>query len=68
MIEDPEGTLLAAAPMYVKGHSAGEFVFDHQWASVAQYMGVRYYPKGIVAVPFTPSLSASLPARLLQPP
>lgn len=51
-----DGKLIAAAPAYVKGNSEGEFVFDWQWASLAeQRLGVRYYPKLIVAVPFTPA-------------
>ena len=37
--------LVAAAPLYIKGHSAGEFVFDHIWADVAGQMGIEYYPK-----------------------
>jgi predicted N-acyltransferase len=49
------GTLIAAAPAYVKGNSEGEFVFDHQWAGVAHRLGVDYYPKLILAVPFTPA-------------
>jgi predicted N-acyltransferase len=48
-------TLVAVAPSYVKGHSEGEFVFDWSWADLAQRMGVRYYPKVLVAVPFTPA-------------
>lgn len=47
--------LIAAAPAYLKGHSEGEFVFDWQWASFAeQKLGIDYYPKLVVAVPFTP--------------
>ena len=46
--------LVAAAPMYIKGHSAGEFVFDHVWADVAGRMGISYYPKIIGMSPFTP--------------
>ena len=46
--------LVAAAPMYIKGHSAGEFVFDHVWADVAGRMGIAYYPKIIGMSPFTP--------------
>ena len=46
--------LVAAAPAYLKGHSEGEFVFDYAWAEFAQRMRVRYYPKLVVAVPFTP--------------
>lgn len=47
--------LVAAAPLYVKGHSYGEFVFDHQWADLAQRLGVRYYPKLLGMSPFTPA-------------
>ena len=47
-------TLVAAAPMYIKGHSAGEFVFDHVWADVAGRMGIEYYPKIVGMSPFTP--------------
>ncbi len=46
--------LVAAAPLYIKGHSAGEFVFDHAWADVAQRLGVRYYPKLVGMSPVTP--------------
>ena len=46
--------LVAAAPMYVKGHSAGEFVFDHVWADVAGRLGIAYYPKLVGMSPFTP--------------
>ncbi|MUL36124.1 GNAT family N-acetyltransferase [Gloeocapsopsis dulcis] len=48
-------TLIAAAPLYFKGHSYGEFVFDHQWADLAQRIGVRYYPKLLGMSPFTPA-------------
>jgi hypothetical protein len=48
------GNLAAVAPMYVKGHSAGEFVFDHVWADVAGRMGIKYYPKLVGMSPFTP--------------
>jgi predicted N-acyltransferase len=46
--------LVAAAPAYIKGNSEGEFVFDHQWASVAMRLRVEYYPKLVISVPFTP--------------
>lgn len=46
--------LVAAAPLYVKSHSAGEFVFDHAWAELAGRLGVNYYPKLIGMSPFTP--------------
>jgi predicted N-acyltransferase len=47
--------LVAAAPLYLKGHSYGEFVFDHQWADLAQRLGVRYYPKLLGMSPVTPA-------------
>jgi predicted N-acyltransferase len=46
--------LLAACPLYAKTHSRGEFVFDHGWASAAHRAGIHYYPKLLIAVPFTP--------------
>ena len=50
-----ERSLIAAAPLYIKGHSYGEFVFDHQWADLAQRIGVPYYPKLLGMSPFTPA-------------
>jgi uncharacterized protein len=47
--------LIAAAPLYVKGHSYGEFVFDHQWADLAHRLGMQYYPKMLGMTPFTPA-------------
>lgn len=46
--------LIAACPLYAKDHSRGEFVFDNGWASAAHRAGIPYYPKLLVAVPFTP--------------
>jgi predicted N-acyltransferase len=54
VIEDG-GALLAALPAYLKGHSQGEYVFDHSWADAWQRAGGRYYPKLQIAVPFTPA-------------
>ncbi len=50
-----DDVLVAAAPLYLKGHSYGEFVFDHQWAELAQRLGVDYYPKLLGMSPFTPA-------------
>jgi hypothetical protein len=47
--------LIAAAPLYLKGHSYGEFVFDHQWADLAHRLGVQYYPKLLGMSPMTPA-------------
>lgn len=49
-----DGRLVAAAPAYIKLHSQGEFVFDFAWANFAERMGIAYYPKLLVGVPFTP--------------
>ncbi len=46
--------IVAAAPAYVKLHSQGEFVFDWSWAEAAERLGIAYYPKLLVGVPFTP--------------
>ena len=59
LIEEDE-RLLAAAPVYLKGHSQGEYVFDHGWAEAWQRAGGQYYPKLQVAVPFTPVPGARL--------
>jgi hypothetical protein len=50
--------LVAACPVYLKAHSEGEFVFDHAWADAAARAGLRYYPKLLVGVPFTPVAGA----------
>jgi uncharacterized protein len=48
------GQLVAATPVYRKSHSWGEFVFDFGWAQAYQQHGLRYYPKLVCAVPFSP--------------
>ncbi len=48
-------TLVAFAPLYLKGHSYGEFVFDQQWAEVSDRLGIAYYPKLLGMSPFTPA-------------
>jgi len=55
--------LLAAAPAYVKFHSYGEYVFDWAWADAYHRHGLEYYPKLVVAVPFTPVPGTRLLAR-----
>jgi uncharacterized protein len=47
--------LVAAAPLYLKGHSYGEFVFDNQWAEMSERLGKEYYPKLLGMSPFTPA-------------
>jgi predicted N-acyltransferase len=55
--------LLGVVPMYVKGHSQGEYVFDYSWADAWHRAGRDYYPKLQVSVPFTPATGR----RLLTP-
>ncbi|HBT44127.1 MAG TPA: GNAT family N-acetyltransferase [Rhodospirillaceae bacterium] len=54
VIEDPAGGIAACAPLYLKNHSYGEYVFDWGWADAYERAGRRYYPKLQCAVPFTP--------------
>lgn len=56
--------LVGAAPMYLKTDSYGEYIFDWSWANVAAQVGLPYYPKLVVAVPFTP---ATGPRLLVHP-
>jgi len=53
-LHDDAGRMVGAAPLYLKGHSEGEFVFDWGWADAAERAGIRYYPKLLVGVPFSP--------------
>jgi predicted N-acyltransferase len=58
-----DSELLAAMPLYLKTHSFGEYVFDWAWAEAHRRHGLRYYPKLLCAVPFTPVTGP----RLLAP-
>lgn len=59
-----DDTLAAAAPAYLKGNSWGEFVFDFAWAHAYERNGLDYYPKLVVAVPYSPVTG---PRMLLNP-
>ena len=50
-----DGQIIGVAPLYAKGHSQGEYIFDHNWGHAYERAGGRYYPKLQVAVPFTPA-------------
>jgi len=62
LLFDHQG-LAAAAPLYQKTHSWGEFVFDFAWARAAEQAGMAYYPKLVCAVPFTPASGPRLLCR-----
>ncbi len=55
--------LQGACALYLKDHSYGEFVFDHAWANAYQQHGLPYYPKALIAPPFTPVPGARLLAK-----
>lgn len=62
-----DGEVVGAAPAYVKGNSEGEFVFDHSWARFAEHqLRIDYYPKLIVAIPFTPATGPRVLVRADQ--
>ncbi|MEH3122588.1 MAG: GNAT family N-acetyltransferase [Sphingomonas phyllosphaerae] len=54
VVDGADGAPIAIAPAYAKGHSQGEYVFDHGWADAWERAGGRYYPKLQIAAPFTP--------------
>lgn len=54
LTDERTGRLAAAAPVYAKQHSYGEYVFDWAWADAYQRNDLPYYPKLLCAVPFTP--------------
>ncbi len=54
-LHDEDAAVIGVMPLYLKGHSQGEYVFDHSWADAYQRAGGRYYPKLLGAVPFTPA-------------
>ena len=63
-LHSEDGALIGAMPLYLKGHSQGEYVFDHAWADAYQRAGGRYYPKLLGAIPFTPATGPRLLAAV----
>ncbi len=61
--EDAAGRIIGCAPLYLKSHSYGEYVFDWGWADAYERAGGRYYPKLQCAVPFTPVTGRRLLVR-----
>jgi len=55
-----EARPFGAMPLYLKGHSWGEYVFDWTWAEAYQRQGLPYYPKLLTAIPFTPAIGPRL--------
>ncbi len=63
-VDDEEGRVAAAMPLYLKSHSQGEYVFDWSWADAYERAGGRYYPKLQCASPFSPVTG---PRMLVRP-
>jgi hypothetical protein len=63
LVRDAEGALQGCCPLYLKGHSYGEYVFDQSWANYCHMLGKDYYPKLQSCVPFTPVTGPRLMAR-----
>jgi len=55
-----DNALVAAMPLYIKTNSYGEFVFDHAWADAYERAGLRYFPKLVSSVPYTPATGPRL--------
>ncbi|MEJ6790790.1 GNAT family N-acetyltransferase [Brevundimonas sp. BR2-1] len=53
-LRDDTDRVIGVMPLWLKGNSQGEYVFDHSWADAYERAGGRYYPKLLAAVPFTP--------------
>ncbi|MEM8986873.1 MAG: GNAT family N-acetyltransferase [Pseudomonadota bacterium] len=60
LLLENDGRLAGAAPLYIKSHSQGEYVFDHAFADAYERAGGRYYPKLQCSVPFTPATGPRL--------
>jgi predicted N-acyltransferase len=54
------GRIVGLSPLYIKSNSYGEFVFDHAWADAYQRSGLRYYPKLVSSIPYTPAYGERL--------
>jgi len=63
IIKSPSDEIFGCAPLYLKSHSYGEYVFDWGWANAYERAGGRYYPKLQCAIPFTPVTSSRLMVR-----
>jgi len=55
-----DGRLVGASPLYLKRHSYGEYIFDWEWANAYQAHGLKYFPKLVSAIPYTPATGPKL--------
>ena len=63
IVRDSDGVMAGAVPLYLKGHSQGEYIFDYSWANAYERAGGSYYPKLLSAIPFTPVTGPRLLVR-----
>ena len=63
LVVEQAGEAMGIAPAWLKSHSQGEYVFDHNWADALERAGGRYYPKLQLSAPFTPASGPRLLAR-----
>ncbi|MEX6634321.1 GNAT family N-acetyltransferase [Hyphococcus lacteus] len=63
LVLEDANTTTGVAPLYAKGHSQGEYIFDHHWADAYARAGGQYYPKLLCAAPFTPAQGPRLLAQ-----
>lgn len=60
LVWDDDDTLIGGAPTYIKTDSYGEYIFDWNWVEMSHRLGIEYYPKIVVAAPFTPATGPRL--------
>ena len=68
MVIQQDDVTIAVLPLYIKYHSYGEYVFDQEWARAYQQYGMRYYPKLLSAIPFTPVTGPRLVSQMPELP
>ena len=66
-LKGSDGRVVGVMPLYLKGHSYGEYIFDHSWAAAFERAGGQYYPKLLSAVPFSPVTGPRLLVKPGQP-
>ena len=66
-VKDAEGAVQGVMPLYLKGHSQGEYIFDYSWADAFERAGGRYYPKLLSAIPLLQRLAVVCWHSILKP-
>jgi predicted N-acyltransferase len=66
-LEDENANIVGILPLYLKSHSQGEYIFDHNWADAFYRAGGNYFPKLLSAVPFSPVTGRRFLTSAAQP-